>query len=314
MHRAHGRGIEGVSVGTLCLAGGMSRQNYYRQRMLRETVGIEEGLVLELVRRERSRQPMLGGRKLLRLVEGELRAADVRIGRDRFFELLDNHGLLIPRRRRGGTWTTNSRHGFRTHPNLAKTLSPTAPHQLLLSDITYIRTLEGFMYLCLVSDAFSRAIVGYDASDSLEMEGALRALAMALGQLPMGAKAMHHSDQGVQYCCNAYVSRLLEAGLTISMTERNHCYENAQAERLNGIMKQEYGLGETLPRKLDAVPAVRESVGLFNNCRPHLALGYRVPMEVHRAAASGGPPSAPLALRARCAEGGPPDHQWEMGG
>lgn len=314
MHRAHGHGVAGLSVSMLCATGGMTRQNYYRQRLLHESEQVEEGLVLDLVRRERARQPMLGGRKLLHLIGGDLRAAEVPVGRDRFFMLLDRHGLLIPHRRRGGTRTTNSRHGFVTYPNLSKTICLAAPHQLLLSDITYIRTLEGFMYLCLVSDAFSRAIVGYDASDSLEMEGAMRALSMALAQLPGGAKPMHHSDRGVQYCCGAYVSQLLEAGLTISMTEQNHCYENSQAERLNGTMKREYGLGETIARKRDVPPATAESVGLFNTCRPHEALGYRFPMEVHRAAASGGPASAPLALRARCAEAGPPDDQWEMGG
>jgi len=314
VHRAHGRGVAGLSVSRLCAAGGMTRQNYYRQRLLRQLEQVEESLVLELVRRERAMQPMLGGKKLLHLVRGDLRAAEVRIGRDRFFSLLDRHGLLIPRRERGGARTTNSRHGFVVHPNLSKTLVLTAPHQLLLSDITYIRTLEGFMYLCLVSDAFSRAIVGYDASDSLEMEGAMRALSMALRQLPAGAKPMHHSDRGVQYCCVAYVSRLQEAGLTISMTEQNHCYENSQAERLNGTMKREYGLGATFTRKRDVHPTVAEGVDLFNNCRPHEALGYRFPMEVHWAAASGGPAAAPLALRARGAAAGPPDDQWEMGG
>lgn len=283
--RAHGRGVEGLSVGALCVAAGMTRQNFYRQRELRRALEVEESLVLDLVRRERARMPMLGGKKLLHLILDDLRAGGIDLGRDRLFEVLKRHGLLIPRKSRCGARTTDSRHRFLAYPNLARTLKPTGPHQLLLSDITYIRTLEGFMYLCLVSDAFSRAIVGYDASDSLEMEGALRALSMALGQLPAGARPMHHSDRGVQYCCTAYVSRLRKAGLAISMTEEDHCYENAQAERLNGTMKREFGLGGTLARKRDVRPAVREAVMLYNECRPHEALGYRVPGAVHRGGA-----------------------------
>jgi len=167
------------------------------------------------------------------------------------------------------------------YPNLAQDLALTGPHQLLVSDITYVRTVEGFMFVSLLMDAFSRAIVGYDASDTLEMEGALRALAMALGQLPAGSVTMHHSDRGSQYCCGAYIQELRAGGLRISMTENNHCYENAQAERLNGILKQEYGLGQTFAHKGQVGVAVQEAVGLYNHHRPHTALGYRFPMQVH---------------------------------
>lgn len=289
----------------LCRVVGMTRQNYYQRRSARESLSVDERFVLELVGRERARQPMLGGRKLLHCLSGDLRSAEVRIGRDRFFELLGRNGLLIARRR-GAARTTDSRHGFSTHPNLAKDFSPSAPHQLLVGDITYIRTLEGFMYLCLVMDAFSRTIVGFDSSDTLEMEGALRALSMAIGQLPRGAQAMHHSDRGVQYCCGAYVAVLREAGMAISMTEENHCYENAKAERLNGTLKREYGLGATFADKAAVVPAVREAVTLYNHHRPHAALDYRTPMQVHRAvAAAPGSAAAALALRARSAAADP---------
>jgi len=152
---------------------------------------------------------------------------------------------------------------------------------LLASDITYIRTVEGFMYLCLVMDAFSRKIVGFDSSDRLEMQGALRALSMALKQLPAEARATHHSDRGIQYCCQAYIQQLQAAGVGISMTEENHCYENSQVERLNGILKQEYGLGETFASKALVKPAVAEAVLLYNQYRPHTALGYRMPEQVH---------------------------------
>jgi transposase InsO family protein len=263
----------------------MTRQNYYKQRRMRARQAVNESLALELIHRERCRHPRLGGRKLLHQVGGELRSAEVKIGRDRFFELLARHDLLIKRRRRG-VRTTYSRHGFRVYPNLSQKLVLSSPHQLLVSDITYIRTSEGFMFLSLVMDAFSRKIVGYDSSDSLEMEGALRALGMAQKQLPALSRTMHHSDRGGQYCCAAYMEKLLRHGMSISMTEENHCYENSQAERLNGILKQEYGLGETFTHKREVARAVKEAVGLYNDWRPHGALGNRVPRQVHDAPAA----------------------------
>src|SRR5450755_4539116 len=144
----------------------MSRQNYYRQRWVRERAGVDAGLVLALVRRERARQPRLGVRKLRYLLAGELAAAGVELGRDRFFGLLKREDLLLRRRARTGARTTNSWHGFGVYPNLAQELELTGPHQLLVSDITYVRTVEGFMFVSLMMDAFSRAIVGYDASDT----------------------------------------------------------------------------------------------------------------------------------------------------
>jgi transposase InsO family protein len=262
---------------------------------------MDESLVLELVRRERCRHPRIGCRKLLDLLKADLESAEVKIGRDRFFALLGRADLLIERKPNYAR-TTNSWHGFRVYSNLARDLSLTGPHQLLVSDITYIRTLEGFMFLSLVMDSFSRAIVGYDSSDSLEMQGALRALSMAQRQLPRSGTihTMHHSDRGSQYCCGEYITLLESKKMSISMTEQNHCYENSQAERLNGILKQEYGLGEVFKSKLSVPPAVKEAVGLYNEYRPHGALDNRVPMSVHREAAVRGarPPGLRPAGRA----------------
>ncbi len=259
----------------------MSRQNYYRQRRSRSRAAVDEGLVVALVRAQRRMQPFLGARKLLFLVGPELRRAGVAMGRDRFFATLSRHGLLIPRVRRGAR-TTESRHGFAVYGNLAKGLRVTGPDQLWVSDITYIRTREGFMYLCLIMDSFSRKIVGYDCSDSLEMEGALRALGLAVKQLPRGAHPVHHSDRGSQYCCGTYVELLTVRGLGISMTEDKHCYENGKAERLNGTLKREYGLGDNFLLKQDVRPAVLEAVALYNGSRPHQALGNECPSDVHR--------------------------------
>lgn len=271
-----------MSVGRLCDVAGMSRQNYYRQRRIRQRQDVDEQLVLELVRRERWRQPKLGGRKLLHLIGPELADADVAIGRDRFFELLKAHDLLIERLRRTAR-TTDSRHGFAVYSNHAKDLVLTGPHQLWVSDITYLRTEGGFVYLALVMDAFSRAIVGYDCSDSLEAIGALRALNMAIRQLPADARPMHHSDRGIQYCCGDYIQQLTRAKLTISMTEQNHCYENSQAERLNGTLKHELGLSDTFAAAAAARRMVDEAVMIYNHHRPHQALSYATPMQVHGA-------------------------------
>lgn len=263
----------------------MSRQNYYRQRRIRQRQNVDEQLVLELVRRERWRQPKLGGRKLLHLIGPELAYADVAIGRDRFFELLKAHDLLIERPRRTAR-TTDSRHGFAVYSNRAKDLVLTGPHQLWVSDITYVRTERGFVYLALIMDAFSRAIVGYDCSDSLEAIGALRALTMAIRQLPPGARPMHHSDRGIQYCCADYIEQLTDAKLTISMTEENHCYENSQAERLNGTLKHELGLSATFDDAHAARAMADEAVMIYNHHRPHQALDYATPMQVHGAEAA----------------------------
>lgn len=261
----------------------MTRQNYYKQRRQRQRRQVDEDLVVDLVCRERAVQPRLGGRKLLHLLQGDLAKAGVEIGRDRFFQVLRNKELLIERTVRS-VRTTDSRHPFGVYDNLLKDRELTGPHQALVSDITYIRTDEGFVYLCLVMDAFSRAIVGFDCSDTLEREGALRALDQALKQLPQGSQAIHHSDRGSQYCCGEYVQRLQEAGVGISMTQENHCYENGQAERLNGILKQEYALGGVFRSKSQALRAVGEAVAIYNWRRPHQSLGYALPMEVHKVA------------------------------
>lgn len=262
---------------------GMTRQNYYKKRSISKRRQIDDGLVLGLVRRERAIQPRLGCRKLLCLLGDEFSRAGISIGRDRFFRLLREHGMLIERRRRC-PGTTDSRHGFGVYGNLLADVVLTGANQALVSDITYIRTDEGFMYLALVMDAYSRAIVGYDCSDSLESRGALEALSQALRQLPAGSGALHHSDRGCQYCCGAYVGMLGKNGLRISMTEVDHCYENSRAERLNGILKDEYGLADGFSKKSEALAAVAEAVKLYNNRRPHGSIGYRFPMAYHRAA------------------------------
>ncbi len=262
----------------------MSRQNYYAARRLRRRQEIDEAMIIELVKRERRMQPRLGGRKLLHLLGADLDEAGVRIGRDRFFEVLAENALLVVCKP-GRPHTTNSRHSLPVFHNLLAERTFDAPNQAWVSDITYIRTDEGFLYAALITDVFSRKIVGAHIGDSLEAEGCLAALEKALSGLPPGMYPIHHSDRGCQYCCHAYVERLQERGLAISMTEVMHCYENAMAERVNGILKQEYELDCTFRTKAQAKKAFDQAIWLYNHRRPHLMLDYRFPADVHREAA-----------------------------
>lgn len=273
-----------MTVKRLCLEVGISRQAYYLARKARKRRAVDAELVLSLVRCERRVQPRLGTRKLKSLLAEPLREQGISLGRDRWFRLLREAKLLLERRRRRGPRTTDSRHNFRTYVNLLNDLELSGPHQAWVSDITYVRTEEGWLYVSLISDAWSRKIVGYAAHETLEALGSLSALEQALRQLAEGAEVIHHSDRGVQYCCWEYVKRLEFRGVRVSMTEANHCYENAQAERLNGILKQEYGLGETLKSRAQARELLRQAVELYNTRRPHVGLEYRIPSEVHAAA------------------------------
>jgi transposase InsO family protein len=237
-----------------------------------------------MVRAERAVQPRLGGRKLFHILGPELAKAGITIGRDRFFQVLKEKGLLLdwlP----GMPRATDSRHSLPVFHNLVKDMVSTGPNQAWAADITYIRTDEGFLYLSLLTDLWSRKIVGFHAGDTLEAEGAVRALETALSGLPEEMFPVHHSDRGCQYCSHRYVEKLRDHGLAASMTEDTRCCENARAERLNGILKQEYSLGCPFRSKKQALAAIGEAVSLYNTRRPHLSLGYETPETMHRRAA-----------------------------
>jgi len=274
----------GFNVKELCDYVDMSRQNYYAARRLRQRREIDEAMIVELVKQERRMQPRLGGRKLLYLLGRDLDEANVSIGRDRFFEVLAENNLLV-RPKRGRPRTTNSRHSLPVFHNLLAGNTFTSSNEAWVSDLTYIRTDEGFLYAALITDVASRKIVGAHIGDSLEAEGCLAALDHALSELPEGKHPIHHSDRGCQYCCHAYVERLQDRGLSISMTEIMHCYENAMAERINGILKQEYEMDRTFRTKAQAKKAFEQAVWLYNHRRPHLRLDYRFPADVHVEAA-----------------------------
>lgn len=261
----------------------MTRQNYYARRRRRQRREIDGELIRQIVVQERQVQPRLGTRKLHRMYKGELQKAGVRVGRDRFFEYLRAEDLLLKPRRSAYPRTTCSYHNLPVMTNRVKDLEVTKANQVWVGDLTYLRTKMGFLYLALLTDKASRKIVGYHCGDSLEAEGCIKALDMALAGLPAGAHPIHHSDRGCQYCCHEYVNRLRQRGLGISMTETNHCAENALAERVNGIIKSEYGLDQEFSTKDQARICVAQAIQLYNQRRPHAALHYQFPQDVHAA-------------------------------
>jgi transposase InsO family protein len=266
----------------ICNAHGYSSQAYYKRRSASYRIILLEGIMLRVVRDYRSRQPKIGGRKLYNEIKPLLTEMGFKFGRDRFFDFLRRHSLLI-RRKRKYVKTTNSHHHFRKYSNLIREMEIIKPNQVYVSDITYIRTIEGFSYLSLITDAYSRKIVGYNLSRSLGIEGCMSALRMALRQIPQRAKPIHHSDRGIQYCSYDYTDLLNKNGLQISMTELDHVYENALAERVNGILKDEFMLGETLRSYEIAKQLVKESIAIYNEERPHLSLDYDTPSMRHAA-------------------------------
>ncbi len=268
----------------LCKIAGFSPQAYYKKHKKRQCEKIEKDAIIELVKAERRNHPYMGVKKLYRRISPELEKMNIKIGRDRLFNVLREAGLLIKRKAKR-TYTTDSKHAFRVYSNVIKELELTGPNEVWVCDITYIRTNEKFVYLSLITDAYSRKIVGYHINNTLEVEGCMKSLHMALSSLPEGVYPIHHSDRGSQYCCHEYIKILENRGLSISMTEENHCYENAKAERVNGILKYEYLLRSTFRSKKQAIEATHQAVMLYNEMRPHLSLNYETPSYVHSQAA-----------------------------
>ena len=270
-----------MNVTWLCEAAQMTPQNYYARRHAWCRQAVDVQLVLELARAERRYQPRLGGRKLYHLIGRELAAAGVKMGRDRLFEELRKAGLLVARKPSEWPKTTNFNPALPVFKNLIQRCQVSGRNQVWVADITYIRTQAAFLYLGLITDKWSRKIVGFHLGETLETGSVLKALAMALGGLKRHERPIHHSDRGCQYASHAYVQVVQQAGLRMSMTEQNHGAENALAERMNGILKQEYWLDATFENKREARAATVQGVHLYNYRRPHTALGFRTPGSVH---------------------------------
>ena len=267
-----------VPMGRLCGLFDRSRQAFYQRQQVIYEQALEEHFILSEVQKIRQRQPRIGGRKLL----VKLEEMGFGIGRDALFDLLRHNGLLI-RRRRNGIRTTNSSHWLRKYPNLIRHFEPIRPNQLWVSDITYLETVEGFLYLFLITDAYSKKIVGWAISDNLDADNAVEALQMALRSMKEDCSGLiHHSDRGVQYCSDKYVKTLTKHNILISMTENGDPLENAIAERVNGILKDEwlYDLGKIDKGGMRKI--IPQIIHIYNDERPHLSLSMLTPNVAHQ--------------------------------
>lgn len=266
----------------MCQFFNVTRQAYYKGLQQRQDKELQEGIIIKLIQQIRYNNKKMGGKKLYHLLQDDIQGMDASMGRDKFFDLLRQNGLLVKRQRKYAV-TTQSYHRFKVYTNLLSSMILKRPHQAWVCDITYVRTKKGFVYLFLITDAYSRKIVGWQLSDSLGLEGALQSLGMAIRQCPYPGGLVHHSDRGFQYCSHDYVGRLKAKGIEISMAEAGNCYENAMAERVNGILKGEYGLDETFADEKQANQAVREGIKGYNDQRPHWSLQLQTPSVVHAA-------------------------------
>jgi len=264
----------------LCGLFGKTRQAYYKRKKESYKESLNEDLVLTVVRKIRETQKRTGGRKLIGMVRERVPAEQL-MGRDEFFNLLRRYGLLV-RKRKFRAVTTNSFHWLHKYPNIIKELSPERPNHIWVSDITYIKTEEGFLYLYLITDAYSRKIIGWQLSDNLGSDNAILALYMAISQLPAKCdEIIHHSDRGIQYCSLKYVKLLEVHGIKISMTENGDPYENAIAERVNGILKTEWLYDMNLHNYSEAKAAVDEVIRIYNSERPHSSIEMLTPDQAH---------------------------------
>jgi putative transposase len=266
-------------LSSLCTLLGYTRQAFYGQQKQREQQLLQSELIVQQVQKHRQLQPRLGVRKLLLLLQDFVREHHIKLGRDALFDLLREQGLLV-RKRRKGARTTFSRHRYKKYPNLTKGHVATAPNQLWVSDITYIAVKDGFAYLSLITDNYSKKIAGFYLSKTLEATGCVNALRMALDSLAVNCRPVHHSDRGVQYCSQSYVELLHSRHLQISMTENGDPRENAVAERVNGILKDEL-LQQWYPDFKTAQTEVAKAVCIYNTLRPHSSCNMMTPVTAH---------------------------------
>jgi len=273
-----------INLATLCKWFGISRQAYYQHEWNLSKDVFQYSLLLEEIKTVRQRHQRIGVRKLQQLLRPFMQANMIKMGRDALFDLLSAHGMLVRTRKRH-IRTTHSYHWLKKYPNLIVDFIPTEPGRLWVSDITYWKTGDMCLYLSLITDACSRKIVGYHAGESLHSCETVKALKMALrelrGSFQSHFQLIHHSDRGVQYCASSYVNLLRKKQINISMTQSGDPLENAIAERVNGIIKEEYLLNYQCNNIEDARKRLAVAVWLYNNERPHSSIGNLTPEVVH---------------------------------
>ena len=273
-----------MSLSRACRLLGVTRQAVYQREKRTERRSAELAPVKGLVMDLRRFMPRVGGRKLYFMLKPTLEERGIKLGRDGFFDYLRDHRLLVQPVKRY-TKTTHSKHWMRKHPNRLEGTEINRAEQAFVSDITYVETEEGVHYLSLVTDAYSRKIMGYEVSEDMRAESVVKALRLATRQRKTHRSLIHHSDRGLQYCSAIYQQELNRHGMTPSMTDGYDCYQNALAERVNGILKQEFLLYKCRTMQ-DLKSLVQESVDIYNRLRPHLSLGMKTPEQVHEKATS----------------------------
>lgn len=267
-----------ISVDAICALLGKTRQAYYQRLNYQYQECAEEGIIVEMIEEYRKDMGRIGGRKLWKELNKRLPEG---IGRDKLFDILDKYHLKVHRRRRTvrTTWSESWLHRF---PNLVKDLVLTAANQVWVSDITYIETKSGFVYLHLVTDAYSKKIMGWCLAPGLHAQHTIEALQMAIRNAGCSLKGLiHHSDRGCQYCCEKYVKLLQDNGIEISMTQSGDPRDNAIAERVNGILKTEWLYDDHFIGMEDAYKRVAEVINIYNTRRPHLSLDYKTPEQAY---------------------------------
>jgi putative transposase len=271
-----------ISLTRLCRLLGITRQAYYQHFWNVSDITIEQQLVLNRVREIRLIHPAIGGRKLYYLLQTFLIEHQIKMGRDAVFDLLAMNKLLVRKRKRRVS-TTQSHHWLKKYPNLIKGWHPSKPNQLWVADITYIALKNSFLYLSLITDAYSHKVMGFAVGENLEAIHTTRALEMALNGLDQTPEDLiHHSDRGIQYCSLDYVNLLQQNHIEISMTENGDPLENPVAERINGILKYEYLNHYQLSELTHVIELVNEVIDRYNRLRPHLSINLTTPETAHR--------------------------------
>ena len=268
------------SVSYYCKLFGKSRQAFYEQRNGPQGKGLSEAMVIHLVKEIRKDLPRCGTDKLYYMLKEKLQEHNIKIGRDGLYQLLGRHGMLIRHRNRK-PYTTNSYHHFHKYPNLIRNKTLHEAGELWVSDITYIRRCNEFSYLSIITDAYSRKIVGYKLHKTLHSAGSIDALIMANKDAKKTKHLIHHSDRGIQYCCKEYVQMIAHFGIQLSMTEKGDPYENAIAERVNGILKYEFNLRQTFASHTEAEQATHIAIQKYNELRVHDSCNRLTPIQAH---------------------------------
>ena len=269
-----------TGIGTLCGLFGKTRHAYYDHLWRIDQTVMKEDIVLALVGEIRRKMPRIGTRKLHYMLEPMLAGHHISIGRDYLFGLLSDHKLLIRQRKRKAI-TTNSRHWMRKYANLIRDIQVIRPEQLWVSDITYVRMGSQWGYLSLITDAYSRKIMGYAFRNDMSARGCIDALQMALKNKVYSGSLIHHSDRGSQYCSKEYVKILLKHNIAISMTENGDPYENAIAERINGIIKTEFNLHSSQLGFDETNLQINLKIKTYNSLRPHTSCEMLTPDQAH---------------------------------